>query len=313
MPNPPYAMIANRSIGLGPYVQTGGQLHTFCIDGDAHKIDAFLHSMFGAPSGGAVEYEAATSKLFLSFAYFPSVRAMGPPDDTRGIVPERDAALWALARRKGTLFEFRWIPLWLFVDDGSAMSTGREVYGFPKQLGVFDMPITPPPSQGPFRMSAKVMNPFAPTTVSTLEPMFEFEAVPGTSGGSPLTNLADGLLSKIGSVLRSGTVEGLEKALGGKSFLFDVPVTMAFLKQFPATHDTTKACFQSIVEADARTLKVRNAGWTATEFRGRVFSYDSHPYADALGIPTGQISVGSALFADFDFEMELGKDIWTAS
>ncbi|MEL6218105.1 MAG: hypothetical protein AAFR79_06500 [Pseudomonadota bacterium] len=309
----PYAMLANRPIGFGPYVQKGGQLHTFCVQGDIDLIDQFLDQMFKEPSDGVVDYEAAMATMFVSFAYFPSVHAMNPVDVNRGVLPERDAALWTLARRRGTLFEFRWIPLFLFVDSGSAMATGREVYGFPKQMGTFDMPIDGAPNNGPFRVSASVLNPYSPTTVAEKKPIFEFVAKKEEHGLlHEIEDVAEGVFSRIGEAIRDASHSEVVEALGGKSWLFDLPVTMAFLKQFPSTADQTKACFQSIVEADARTLEVRNGGWTKTEYTGRIFSYDSHPFHTTFGIPEGEIDVGHALFADFDFEMELGQDIWTA-
>ncbi|MEM9144897.1 MAG: hypothetical protein AAGC57_01780 [Pseudomonadota bacterium] len=310
---PPYALLPNRSVGLGPYVQRDGRLHTFCIDGDIKKINSFLDQMFAEPSGGAVAYEALTHKLFVSFAYFPSVRADNPIDRDRGVVPEGDGALWALAKVKGSILDMRWIPLFLFVDAGSAMSTGREVYGFPKQMGRFEMPTGAPPSDGPFRVSAMVMDPYAYDTVSTWKPIFSFEKERDGGLIDRIENFGEALLGRLGDSLHGITPEALQKALGGRSLLFDLPVTMAFLKQFPSAADQTRACFQSIVEADARTLKVHDAGWTATHYKGQVFSYDSHPFAETLGVPEGEMSVGHALYARFDFEMELGKDVWIAN
>jgi hypothetical protein len=311
-------MLPNRSIGIGPYTQPGGWLSTFCIDGDGDKIDAWLRDQFETPSGGAVAYEAITSKLFLSFATFAHVRADGPPDAAHGTVPERDCALWALARRKGhSMLDMHWIPLFVFVDQGSAMSTGREIYGFPKQIGQFDTPARKPPSAGPFALSATVLDPFAPETQARTAPIFEVETDPKATGGlgEVLTD-AEALAGRVTERLRGAAdrVSGdwLTSMLGGRSLLFDLPVKMTFLKQFPDTADPSRAAFQSIVEADARTLKVRGGGWTSEEYRVRVHSYDSHPFAEALGVAPGWHEAGHALWADFDFTMELGKDVWRA-
>jgi hypothetical protein len=315
-PKPAYAQLPNRAVGFGPYTQTTGWLHTFCVDGDKAKINTFLDAMFDKPSGGAVAYEAITSKVFVSFARFASVRADGPPDDKRGVIPENDVAVWALARRKGgSLLEMIWIPLFVFVDNSSAMASGREVYGFPKQYSRIGLPDTEPPSTGPFTAEAVVLDPFAPDTVGRWAQLFRFEEKAGKSGGggllSGIESIAEGIAGRLAKAL-GDDAEGLVEALGGRSPLFDLPVRMAFLKQFPDTADPTRACFQSIVEAEARTTHVRGGGWTSTHFEGQIDSYDSHPFAEALGIATGTHDVGPALWVNFDFIMELGTDIWTA-
>jgi hypothetical protein len=308
---PPLAMLPNRSIGLGPYVQTAGRLHTFCLDGDAAKIDAWLHAQFHVPSGGAVAYEALTSRLFLSFARFGHVRADSPTDRDHGTVPENDAALWTLARRKGPpSFDIVWAPLFVFVDEGSAMATGREVYGFPKQMAAFDTPDAPPPSGGPFRVSATVLDPYAADTVARRAPIFEAEAVAAPQADHARGPLGEAVATLLAEASHLVDADWLEKALGRRSPLFDLPVRMAFLKQFPDTADPTRACFQSIVEADARTLRVRAGGWTRETYRVNVHSYDSHPFLDSLGVASGWRDVGRAIYADFDFVMELGRDVW---
>jgi hypothetical protein len=312
----PLALLPNRSIGLGPYVQTDGWLHTFCLEGDSAKIDAWLKRQFHDPSGGAVAYEAITSKLFLSFARFGQVRADSPLDRDHGVVPENDAALWALARRTEPFaLEIFWVPLFVFVDEGSAMATGREVYGFPKQMAAFDVPTTKPPSAGPFRISATVLDPYARDTAARRAPIFEVESLSAAASATsadltPPAGLGETVAKLLAEASERVDASWIGGALKNLSPLFDLPVTMAFLKQFPDTADPTKACFQSIVEADARTLKVRGGGWTADRYRVRVNSYDSHPFHEALGVAEGWRDVGRAIYADFDFVMELGKDVW---
>jgi hypothetical protein len=309
--NRPLTQLPNRSIGFGPYVQTTGWLHTFCLDGDPAKIDAWLHRQFHETTDGALAFKAVSHKLFLSFAHFGSVRANAPEDRDRGVIPENDAALWALAHRAGSFSpQLYWVPLFVFVDAGSAMSTGREVYGFPKQMARFEMPDTPPPGDGAFRVETVVMDPFAPDTVARMAPIFEARPTRPAAAqthadvGAEMGHLLQGVLHR----LEPGW---LKTALGGRSLLFDLPVSMLFLKQFPDTADPTRACFQSIVEAKARTTRLRGAGWTAQGFDLTVTSYDSHPFAESLGIASGPQHVGAAMWADFDFVMELGTDIWT--
>lgn len=84
-----------------------------------------------------LQFEAVGDKLLFAALYAERMSS-GHPDDSRfGSVPESDIGLWMLTwgGRRGTKPKLRWTPAFIFVDSPSALMTGRELYGYPKQFG----------------------------------------------------------------------------------------------------------------------------------------------------------------------------------
>jgi uncharacterized protein with NAD-binding domain and iron-sulfur cluster len=312
-PYPPLVLTPQRMTGFPPGIQRDCRLHTFCVDGDPKRMQAALDATFAAPSAGAVRYDAVGSKLYISIAEIGRMASTDPGDAQRGWMQEIDVTIWVLARVAGAL-ALRWIPLWLFVEPPPALVTGREVYGFPKQTGRFDF--SPPDQAGRrFLTSTFVIRTFAPSTKADWAPLIEFTpsaAAPEPGAGGlwgGLEDLARRVVSRLQSAAQVADPALLKTATeamsGGGS-------TLAFLKQFPDAADPRRACYQAIIEADCRVLALRSAGLTAQAYRAEVHSYASHPLEEQLGIRTGLQEIGHGVVMDFDFSMELGREMWRA-
>jgi len=89
-------------------------------------------------------------------------------------------------------------------------------------------------------------------------------------------------------------------------------MTMAFLKQFPDAANPMTACYQGIIEAEARVVSLRGAGLTDDHYRVQVTSFASQPFLDELGIAPGWHDVGRGVWVDYDFVLELGQEVWRA-
>ena len=313
MPNyPALVQLANRITAFGPYGQIGTILHSFCVDGDNAKIQAVLDAMFAAPSGGAVRYKALGRKLFVSVAQIAKVTSLNPIDAPHGYTPEVDICIWAIGwREHDGLFALRWIPLWLFVDSAPAMATGREVFGFPKQIGQFSFGNPDKPFS--FAMNGFVLDPYAPDTSARWAPLMAIR--PGIADVAPhpaglLRTLADFATNAVERL--AGDVGDMIGQKAFASVLAGGSLTLAFLKQFPDVADQTRACYQAIVEADATVTNFRSALWTAEHYELDLTSYASHPFQDQLGITPGWQDVGRGIRVDFDFKMDLGTEVWRA-
>ncbi|HEY1707851.1 MAG TPA: acetoacetate decarboxylase family protein [Rhizomicrobium sp.] len=310
--NPPLVITGNRIDALGPLNLYGAMLHSFCVSADQGKIQSLLDKTFHAPSGGAVRYEAIGDKVFLSFAEIDRIVVLDALERDHGSSSEIDVTIWVMARRldeEGAALRF--IPVYLFVDNGPAMASGREVWGFPKQLGQFDF--TPQPvnrgAARTFKVNGYVLSPFQPTSRAGWQPLCGVQ--PDTPTGDPeniLTSL-EALAEKVATRLTDGFMEmavKLQTALGAGA------VTMAFLKQFPDAANPMTACYQAIIEAQSRVLTLRGAGLTDDSYRLQLNSYASLPFFDELGIAPGWQSVGKGIWVDFDFALDLGREIWRA-
>lgn len=316
---PPYVSTGDRIVGWGPYLQQGTILHNFCVSGDKDRIQQKLDTMFAEPSGGEVRYHPITSKLFLSVAEIARIIPQNPIDYQRGGVSEIDVTIWTVAHREGAgVFELRWIPLFLAVDNDWAMATGREVYGFPKEIGQFTFdPQTPDPADGrTFLVNAFAIPKFSPQSTPTWLPLFEIRPqVKDTHEPKgfwdKIEHFADEAIERLGEnvvdvALKIASEKAIARAIKGE------PVILPFLKQFPDVADPTRACYQAIVEAPTTINTFRRGGVTTPQYDVLVHSYDSHPFFKELGIKPEVEDVGRGMWVDFDFTMDLGVELWKA-
>ena len=133
---PAYVKDGNLYDGLGPVQLDGVTMHNFCLPADGTKLQAWLDKTFLASKG--VKYRVLGDRVFLGIAEISKLYLLNE-NPSRGWTSEIDITIWILAQREGDDgFALRWIPAYLFVDSGPALCTGREVWGFPKQLGRFD-------------------------------------------------------------------------------------------------------------------------------------------------------------------------------
>ena len=310
---PTYVIDGNLYDGLGAVQLSDVVMHNFCVPADSAKLQAWLDRTFAQPSGGAVAYRVLGDRVFLSFAEIGRLALIGPGNEARGYTSEIDVTIWILAQREGLgLGGIRWIPAYLFVDSGPALVSGREVWGFPKQLGRFDFqPPRPAPGCGPrtFTMDGWVVSPYGADSPARWATMFEARpAAPATPSGvfGSLELLADKAVERLTGDL-VGVAGRAREALGQGG------MTMAFLKQFPDAADPFRACYQAVVEAAATINNLRGTGLTDDHYEVRITSFATHPYLHELGVAEGWQAVGQGIWVDFDFIQALGKPVWTAS
>jgi hypothetical protein len=310
---PNYVIDGNLYDGLGSVQLTDVVMHSFCIPADRTKLQAWLDKTFSAPSGGAARYTVLTDRVFLSFAEIGKLFLIVPKNEAKGYTSEIDVTVWIMALREGDgLPAIRWIPAYLFVNSGPALVSGREVWGFPKQLGQFDFqPPTPAPGGGPrsFTMEGWVVNPYGANSPARWATMFEARPkAPATPTGilPTLEALAEKAAERLTGDLTS-LAGRVQEALGFGG------MTMAFLKQFPDAVDPFKACYQAVVETDAQISQLRGSGLTDDHYEVRVTSFATHPYLDELGVSGDWQDVGQGVWIDFDFVQQLGQIVWQAT
>ncbi len=311
---PPYVVNGNVYDCLNTVQLEDVVMHNFCVPADHNKIQAWLDKTFSVPSGGSVRYKALGDKIFLGIAEIGKLYTLNGDQPPKGYTSEIDITIWLLAQREDDgLFALRWIPAYLFVDSGPALVSGREVWGFPKQLGQFHFS-----PQNPDRGAARTFNadgwvvsPYGPNSPARWAPMFEVRPLPAKTGGEKTGVIAslEALAGKVVERLTSNltTIAGkLQTAIG------EGGMTMAMLKEFPDARDPTRACYQGIIEADAKITKLRGSGLTDDAYELRILTYDTHPYLSELGIASDWQAVGQGVWMDFDFTQNLGQEQWRA-
>jgi hypothetical protein len=320
------------------YVERGGELvlrqpircsnttmYTWLVEGDWDALHALCDQAFAQPSGGAVVVRPLLPMVAVVAAEIGHGQSTLAPDRDKGWCPERVVGWWgpgARATLDGDRFEVEqigWYQPYLFIDNPSAVFTGRETYGFAKSIGTCTMPRRPDdPSR--FAVTTQVIETFTPGTEATFAELFRIERADGGPLGA--------LVSTFESVLEAfAKVEArlLLRAFGRGALpiptltlvknlydgLREGLVPMFFLKQFRDVADGSRACYQAIVEAAADLHSFRGGGFLDDHLL-TIRAVDSHPIARDLGLAPGAIETGWGYWAAFDFTIADGKVLWEA-
>ncbi len=127
-----------RQVWRQPYRAQDATLLGLVLPAQPEMIDNLLDRDFNHPSGGAVRYRCAHPYALVVLAQIEQERSAEPPDSGRGYLPELELSIWCLAFDQTAGGRLVWYLPYVFTDSGQTVTTGREVYGYPKQLGYFD-------------------------------------------------------------------------------------------------------------------------------------------------------------------------------
>ena len=134
---PDYVERGGRQVWRPPYTARGAEVFGFVVKADRTAIDGLLKDALVEPSRGAVDYRCAHDHIMVTFAQIDRLASADPPDSGRGYMPEREVSVWCLAADVATTGRLVWYLPYVFTDSGQTVATGREVYGYPKQIGWF--------------------------------------------------------------------------------------------------------------------------------------------------------------------------------
>lgn len=293
----------------------------FFLKGDVERLQALVDRCLNL--GGPVEYRVISSQILLSFVKLDHLGSMAAEYKERGWFSENEIDFWIFlvaGKRHGGVFvaeRMVWFLPFLCVDSGQAMAVGREVFGFRKQLGRFEIPAD---DQAPDRFAAytHVVEKFSPTAELEHRMFLEVKRVgPPDSGGfsQVWTTFGDAALELIEILLGKegpAIVPGLGMARDVLRHLVLREQQLVFLKQFRDA-DCTKACYQAVIEAPIKFSTIHHVGLLKDNYQVRMPHFDSLPLARDLGLSAhlaeGQ-PVECAFRTFFDFVLEPGVEIY---
>jgi len=312
--HPAYVELDGGIVFRPPYLQADTFLSAWVIASDKAAQQRLLDQAFNAPSGGAVDYRAVTSHAILCFADIGKLSSLDPRDRGFGYTEEVDAVLWILAGayRGGVLDHLVFYCPYIFVTNSFAMAAGREVFGYPKTIA-WTKPPTSPADPGPLWAETMVLPRYDPSTDLVRKRVLTLSR----EGGEPdLLSFGAGdavaaVATLIERLLEAGVEIEATLLLGMLGDLFSVKVAMVFLKQFRDASTPDRAAYQAIVEAPARVTAFRGAGLLPPGWTLEIERYDSLHPGEALGLGARQ-SVDLGFWLDFDFALDLGREVWRA-
>jgi hypothetical protein len=218
-----------RICNLPDYVQGGGRdqiwrppyraqkatLLGLVMEADQAEIDRLLTRDLNDPAGGAVDYRCAHPHIVIVFASTEKMSSADPPDSERGFGSEWELSIWCLVADRTAGERLVWYLPYVVTDSGQTACTGREVYGYPKQVGWFDpdYPKIFKPAGAATTISGLAIDKFGPA--SKAEPL-------------PLVSVTrEAANPNLPSVSLAATVveELIEMFPGGFSVNVDIPVS----------------------------------------------------------------------------------------
>ena len=285
--NPPYITRDNEQSFAPPYRQSGCALYAFAMPAARARMQALVDRFLATPSRGRLRPQVDADHLALYFCDFAASQSHDPEDAHRGWLGERECGLWIPLRIDGRSAPAFFTPA-MFVDSGPAMCSGREVLGFPKEIGLLHIP------RDPARATTLTLDALTLGTTRAQpgrwQPLIELQRLELASPPEPWRSAARPWAAMLG-LHGPRALAGL---LRGRTDFYN-------LKQFRDCADPTRACYQQIVRASA-VLRGRPRLAPAGEYAYRIHPHSSHPFTDLLGLAAQGRVRGIFCALDLDFE-----------
>lgn len=317
----PFIRYGGNYVPRQPYDIQEVICYGFAADGDQRAMQALCDKTLNFPHADPA-YKVISPTVLFSFMKLNALRSADPEDSSKGSYTETEfsvAMLLAKGRHEAGIFipeGIVWYFPYLWLDSGTAMISGREIYGYPKQFGKIEMPLGEG-DPATFAVSAEAITSFAPNACASLHPIvgayrtdgpdlyhargFEAleDAAMGFLGAAVHLNLADFLIGTAFEVL---TAQHL--------------LSLVFLRQFPDIADGRLTCYQSIAETSFEITRFGSAGFLDGQYAIDITGQDSAPIAAELGFPpvegsrNTRIAPHLGFFLDFDFRLNAGREVW---
>jgi uncharacterized protein with NAD-binding domain and iron-sulfur cluster len=311
---PAYVEFGGRATAPPPFSSTEGRFRGLVLKGDAARIADLCRRTLNDPAGGAVEYRPLLGPYVVMLTgAFGRVSSQAPSFERWGYVDEAQVSLWiplAAGRRCAGLFVRERLCMcvpFIVVNNAMSYAGGREIYGYPKSLGLLE----PQDGVGDPQTVQIFGGDFSPEAQAGWKVLFEIARAPSRAAGAAGAKGGGGTAPRgawyepeeIVDYFKSSAAAGWE-ALPDLTLLDSVirslskkDATQVFLKQFRDVAVQGAACYQAIVEAP---IHVTSASWRPLLERWQVTvnPWDSHPVAAETGVVTQTTSLTFELKMD---------------
>jgi hypothetical protein len=305
-----FVEFGGRATAPPPFLSTGGMFRGLLLRGDAAKIAALVERVYNVPAKGAVVYRPMFGEwLLMQTGAFKKVSSEAPGFANWGFVDEAQISVWipVAAGRIDDDGDFKAervcmaVP-YILVNNPMSYAGGREIYGYPKTLGIFE----PESAMGSPQIVQAFGGEFQAANEAHWQPLFELKlsgADPHEPGVWRELSDAVGTLPGLWHTLADGlpevsVLESILEALTGHQTL------QVFLKQFRDEAVEGAACYQRVVEAPIQFLRTQMRPSLA-EWELVVNHLDSHPIDDELGLTTQKTRL--SFEGQMDFVAAAGK------
>ncbi len=310
-----------------PYRVTGVESLSVVRKIDGDEAQRWVDETLNWRPGGA-EPEVKFSALPVAFVIFmkmEEMRSIHPPHDDWGAVSESEMVVTLpLVAWDGGLPSLKFYPIVLCLDSSPALISGREAFGFPKIMGQVD--IGDDAAEARCEVSAKPGQP-ATTRNGRLLALLrtgggEAEAPVEEQPRSFAARLAESVKDELFGEPEPGFLDLLWKTDWGDAaadFIFarlvdlfselETTQEFVFLKQFRDVSVPGAACHRSVATSEMTFSNLTHLSREAGEWELVVPQFRSSALLHRIGLVSGP--VGAPLRAKFEFDLSLGRKIWS--
>jgi len=291
----------------------GVTIHLFVLPAHTKALQALCDQIVNdRPTGGTVTAEPLFPAVLLMCASIDHLRSTDGRDGQRGYIVEKDLGfIVPIKLTNNGLTSFAGLMPYLFVEPFAPVVVGREVYGFPKELGkmTFDEAALD------FKAESLVIPEYDPNKPAVLKEVVRVTPtgpVVRVQFAGDIFALTQQLIDDIHKVLGL-TVQG---TLGAPAAGFiEAPVVL--LKQFRDAADPVLACYQALVRAFLTGDNLQSAEFITGIINVKVPAFDSLNIEATLGLfdPIGLGQPFHSLLSlsfKLNVELSLGDVLWQA-
>lgn len=303
-----------------PYKQDETRLFAFLLPADRQRLAALCDRQLNWT--GRFRFTPLVGYVALVFADIASTYSTDPRYHGRGTMRERDVSFWVPVHTDAPgLPALSWFQPYIWVDNGIAMAAGREVYGFPKEVGILTLPEAGvPPLE--FAVETTVVKRFGrPPQVGAKGPRAELARVVSvsrcTAGSDEPRPLCASAFDALHGLLRISPSGYRPRLVDWFLRELQAAVPLLFLKQVRDIVAGQRACYQALALANSVPTAVRGAAILEGSYDVTVRGFASHPIVRDLGLggddELATIRGCTGFSLDFDFLMEPGRELWRSS
>lgn len=306
-----------------PLKLTNTLTYAFGIAAEKSAVQALVDSQLNAACAPDLRYEVLSSNVLLTMLEVESAMSLS---QEIGVLGDREAMFWVplLEWRKGRTLPrlVFWVP-YLLINVDSGLVVGREIWGYRKSMGEISLPGS---DEAPAEFIAR----------TTVFPVFSntqrgktAELIKVRKDGSrgPLVDDFRDIAGFFGAMKQVLTehdsswhdlLDDVALAIDIGKMILDPIIPVVNLKQFRATEDAFKACYQSVTESPAHLDRVRGGGLLGGDWTCSVLQCASHQVVTDLGLSGTtnggytEMPVKFGFWVRFDFTTRNGITLWQA-
>ena len=311
---PSYVDLPGRSDAsvIPPGVFSGARAWAFGVHGDRSLMQKFADSLITTPTKGAWKVTVPTQ---LCLAIFFNEDRLDSPSQPIGWTPNNEFSLAMPVILHHALnplsYHFGLLPAWVYIDNYRGLVTGRESWGWFKNLGTITAPKSWTP-QFQCTLDTLIFQPAAPNTEGQEATLLQVSADQGnTSQPENFSGDHDDHHALFLSLIKEHVEdEALDLFLQAAAKLNTLEAPAFNLKQIRDASDGTKACHQSITTSPLKVQSISNAQLLHGGHTLRINPAGNADICSVLGIPACapvQFGIG----ADVVYSAVAGQTLWS--